>query len=139
MRLHPPFPIATRKCTNNYKIPDTNVIIEEGTSIFFSTLGLQYDDKYYDEPKKFKPERYSDSQKTIKNFEEMPNLVFGDGPRNCIGMRLGKLQSKIAIVLLLNKFRFELDDQHKNTELKLNPRSIVLAPINGLNLKVYSR
>lgn len=54
-------------------------------------------------------------------------------------MRLGKLQSKIAIVLLLHKFRFELDDQHKNTELKLNPRSIVLSPINGLNLKVYSR
>lgn len=85
LRLHPPFPVVTRKCTNNYKIPDTNVIIEEGTSIFMSTLGLQHDEKYYDEPKKFKPERYSDSQKTIKNFEEMPNLVFGDGPRNCIG------------------------------------------------------
>lgn len=137
--MHPPFPISTRKCTHDYKIPDTDVVIEEGTSIFFPTLGLQYDDKYYDEPTKFKPERYFDSQKTVKNFEDMPNLVFGDGPRNCIAMRFGKLQSKIAIVLLLRKFKFELGDQHKNNELKLNPRSIVLAPINGLNLKAYSR
>lgn len=85
LRLHPPFPIGTRKCTQNYQIPNTNVTIEEGTSIFFPTLGLQYDAKYYDEPRKFKPERYSDSQKIHRNFEEMPNMVFGEGPRNCIG------------------------------------------------------
>ncbi|XP_055304014.1 uncharacterized protein LOC129569305 [Sitodiplosis mosellana] len=139
LRLHPPFPIGTRKCTKNFNIPDTDIIIEKGTSIFFPTLGLQYDEKYYEEAEKFKPERYYDQQKTSRNFEEMPDLVFGLGSRNCIGMRLGKLQSKIAIVLLLRKFKFDLDDQHKNIELKLNPRSIVLAPMNGLNLKVYSR
>ncbi|XP_031624986.1 probable cytochrome P450 6d5 [Contarinia nasturtii] len=139
LRLHPPFPIATRNCSRNYQIPGTNVTIEEGTPIFFSTIGLQYDEKYYAEPNKFKPERYSSAQSINRSFDEMPNLVFGEGPRNCIAKRLGKLQSKIAIILLIEKFIFELDDQHKNTELTLDPRSIVLAPINGLNFKVSSR
>lgn len=139
MRLHPPFSFNMRRCTNNYKIPDLDVVVEEGTLIFFSVTGLQYDPKYYDEPKKFKPERYSEEQKAGKGFVEMPNLTFGDGPRNCLGMRFGKLQSKIAIVLLLRKFRFELADEHKNTELKLNPLSATPYPINGINLKVVSR
>lgn len=137
LRLHPPFPAAGRMCTNDYKIPDSDFVIEEGTTIFFSALGLQMDPKYYDEPQKFKPERYNGD--VNKSFEEMPNLVFGSGPRNCLGMRLGLLQSKIALVLLLQKFEFELDERHKNTELKINPTSPVLASIGGLNLKAKRR
>lgn len=139
LRLHPPFPVASRKCTNDYKIPGSDVVIETGTMLFFSASALQTDPKYYDEPKKFKPERYNESQIADKGFNDMPNLVFGEGPRNCLGIRLGKLQSKIAIVLLLQKFKFELDDLHKETELIMNPSSVVLAPIHGLNLKIMRR
>lgn len=139
LRLHPSFPFYTRKCTKNYQIPDTNVVIEEGTLLYFSVTGLQYDPKYYDEPTKFKPERQSEAYKAGKTFVDMPNLTFGDGQRNCLGMRFGKLQSKIAIVLLLRKFKFDLADQHKNTELKLNPFAPTPYPIHGINLKVFCR
>lgn len=139
LRLHPPFSISARQCSKEYRIPDTNVVIEKGTTVFFSTLGLHYDPKYYDEPDKFMPERYGETNGPTKSFLEMPNLTFGDGPRNCLGLRLGKLQSKIAIILLLHKFKFELDDMHKGTELKISPISVVLAPTNGINLKVLSR
>lgn len=104
-----------------------------------STLGLHYDPKYYDEPQKFTPERYSEPNGGSKNLLGKPNLTFGDGPRNCLGIRLGLLQSKIAIILLLRKFKFELDDVHKGKELKISPVSVVLAPMNGINLKVVSR
>lgn len=137
--MHPPFGVAGRKCTQNYKIPGTNVVIEEGTLLMFSASGLQYDPKYYDEPKKFNPERFSDERKAGKGFIETPNLTFGDGPRNCLGMRMGKLQSKVAIVLLLQKFKFELADEHKNTELKLHPLAVVQTPVNGINLIVTKR
>lgn len=125
-------------CTKTYKIPDTEVTIEEGTTLLFSAIGLQYDPQYYDQPKEFIPERYSESE-TSKSFVDMPNMVFGEGPRNCLGIRFGKIQPKIAIVLLLRKFKFELDDIHKNTELKLNPASVVLMPLHGVNLKVARR
>lgn len=107
--------------------------------VFFTPGGLQCDPKYYDEPKKFKPERYNESETADKGFEEMPNLVFGLGPRNCLGMRLGLLQSKIALILLLKQFKFDLDEQHKNTELKMNPSGVILTPINGVHLKVLRR
>lgn len=125
-------------CTKTYQIPDTDVIIEEGTSLLFSAIGLQYDSKYYENPTKFIPERYSDSA-SGKSFTEMPNLVFGQGPRNCLGIGFGKLQPKIAIILLMRKFKFELADEHKDTDLKLNPGSVCLTPVNGVNLKVFSR
>lgn len=139
MRLHPPFPVINRTCSKTFKLPGTDVVIDEGTNILFSVTGLQYDPRYYDEPKKFKPERHNDVQIIGKNSVETPNLVFGDGPRNCLGMRLGKLQSKIAIILLLQKFKFELDNIHKNTELKINPISNVLTSQNGLNMLVLRR
>lgn len=137
--MHPPLTSIQRTCSKEYKIPDSNIVIEKGTMVMFSATGLHYDPKYYDEPKKFKPERYSDTHKSDKSFIERPNLAFGDGPRNCLGMRMGKLQSKIGVVLLLQKFRFELADEHKNTELKFNPVSFVLVPINGINLIAFRR
>lgn len=84
LRLHPPFPVTSRMCTKTYKIPDTDVIIEEGTTLLFSAIGLQYDPQYYEQPEQFIPERYSESHSS-KSFVEMPNLVFGEGPRNCLG------------------------------------------------------
>lgn len=125
-------------CTKTYKIPDTDVTIDEGTTLLFSAIGLQYDPKYYDQPEEFIPERYSESE-AGKSFVEMPSMVFGEGPRNCLGIRFGKIQPKIAIILLLRKFKFELDDIHKDTELKLNPASVVLMPLNGVNLIVSRR
>lgn len=105
----------------------------------FVSTGLQYDPKYYEDPKKFNPDRYSDEQKAGKTFIEMPNLTFGEGPRKCLGGRLGVLQSKTAAISLLHKFRFELADEHKGSELKMNPLARATTPVNGINLKVFSR
>lgn len=54
-------------------------------------------------------------------------------------MNLGKLQSKVGVVLLLRKFRFELADEHKTTELELDPYNFGMAPLHGINLKVFAR
>lgn len=69
----------------------------------------------------------------------MPFLAFGDGPRICIGLRLAKLQTKLAICLLLQRFKFELSDEHKNTPLKYKSSTIIKSPTNGINLKVTQR
>lgn len=114
------------------------MIIEKGTPVLFSITGPQYDPKYYDQPETFNPDRFKDDQ-INRNSVGSPYLVFGDGPRNCIGMRLGKLQAKIGVCLLLRKFAFELGAQHINQKLKLDPQSLVRAPITGINLKVKAR
>lgn len=139
LRMHAPFGVLNRQCTKDYKLSDSSLVIEKGSMIVISVNGIQYDEQYYDNPEKFQPERFVDKHNGSKSSVEMPFLAFGDGPRNCLGLRLGKLQSKLGVITLLRKFRFELDEQHQNKELKLNPKSPSKCPVNGINLKVFSR
>lgn len=119
----------------DYKIDDTNIVIEEGTSIIIPVAAIHRDPKYFPDPNEFRPERFDDERVANKNFIEMPYIPFGDGPRICIGLRLAKLQIKIGLVLLLQKFHFELDEQHIGKELQIDPRSIAKLPIGGINLR----
>lgn len=133
--MHTPFGFFTRRCVNDYKIPDSDVTIEKGTSIMISVDGIHYDPEYYEEPTKFQPERFGNEK---MSFNENPFLSFGDGPRNCIGLRFAKLQTKLGVVLLLRKFRFDLSQEHELKE-RMNPRGLAKQPSTGINLKVEFR
>lgn len=101
-------------------------------------LGIHYDPKYYPEPEKFIPERFSPENYADKTILTMPYLPFGEGPRNCIGLRLGKMQVKVALVLLLQKYNFNLaGNTLKPIEFAIG--SFLLAPVGGLQLKVSKR
>lgn len=134
LRKYPVLPLLNRTCVKDYKIPGTDKIIEKGVEIFLPIYGLQNDATYYEQPEKFKPERFID-----ESVAKKPYYPFGDGPRNCIGMRLGKMQTKVGIVIMLQKFKYELEDRLKNSEMKFDPNSFLLAPLGGLHLKVSKR
>lgn len=73
-----------RKCTKDYQIPGTNVIIEKGLSVLIPAVALQRDPEYFVDPQLFDPERFNEDNKyKIKDFTYIP---FGDGPRICIGV-----------------------------------------------------
>jgi len=72
-----------RMCTKPYRIPGTDVDLEKNIQIFIPVMGLHYDPKYYPEPERFDPERFSDKEK--KNRSQYSYLPFGEGPRICIG------------------------------------------------------
>lgn len=137
--MHPPLGNLGRQCMKDYKIAGTDIVIEKGTPVYFSVEGIQYEEQYYEQPNTFWPERFDERRNGNKTSLEMPFLSFGDGPRNCLGLRLAKLQTKLAIITLLQKYRFELDDQHQNKEIELNPQSFTKYPMNGINLKVFTR
>ena len=62
------------------------------------------------------------------------------GPRNCIGARMGKLQTKLGLATLLLKFKFELVDQslmHK--ELEFDPPQFILTPKTSVILRATPR
>lgn len=83
MRLYPAAHTFVRVCTENYTIPDTNIVIEEGTTVAIPTMSIHRDPEYFPEPDKFDPERFSDINKAkIPQYVYMP---FGEGPRICIG------------------------------------------------------
>ncbi|XP_058830801.1 probable cytochrome P450 6d4 [Topomyia yanbarensis] len=136
LRKYPSVPFLNRECTKEYPIPGTNVTIPKGTPIIIPVMGLHNDPNFFPEPEKFVPERFSDEkQATSKAY-----IPFGTGPRNCIGMRMGKIQTKVGLVSLLSKFNFDLADEGQmNKELKLDPRSLILMPVGGINLTITKK
>lgn len=122
-----------------FRVPDTEMVIEKGTMLMFSISGLQYDSNNYDEPEKFNPDRCGMDTTADKSLHGSRFLAFGDGPRTCIGMRLALLQTRLAICLLLRKFKFELADEHLAKPLQWSPNAVVKKPINGIHLKVTAR
>jgi cytochrome P450 len=70
----------------DYKIPGTDFVIKKDEGVVIPILGLHRDEKYWPEPDKFIPERFSPENKSKIN--QYAYLPFGQGPRNCIGNSL---------------------------------------------------
>lgn len=72
-----------RECNEDYKIDNTDIVIEKGIRLIISVLGLHMDPEYYPNPEKFNPDRFSDEE----NEKRIPftYLPFGEGHRMCIG------------------------------------------------------
>lgn len=76
-------PFLDRRTLNDYPIPESDLVIEKGTPVLIPMVGLHYDDRYFPDPEKYDPERFSEENNArIPPFAYLP---FGGGPRLCIG------------------------------------------------------
>lgn len=136
LRKYPVLPILNRECVKDYTIPGTDIVLEKGTAILIPALALSHDENYFPNPTKFDPKRFAEKNRS----PSMSYIPFGDGPRNCIGMRLGKLQTKVGLILMMQNARYELGDKkYYNEELTMAPGGSLLAPEGGINLKITPR
>ncbi|XP_052843561.1 probable cytochrome P450 6a14 [Drosophila gunungcola] len=133
LRKHPIIPQLLRETNQSYKVPNTELIIEKGTTVLIPIHNIHHDADLYREPERFDPSRFDPEE--VKSRHPFSYLPFGDGPRNCIGLRFGKMQAKIGIVSLLKHFNFGVS---KLTEipLTLDTRSPTLSTKYGVHLKV---
>ncbi|XP_053598699.1 cytochrome P450 6k1-like [Microplitis demolitor] len=133
LRKYPTLPVLDRVANDNYKIPDSNLVIEKGTPIMIPVSALQYDPEYFPNPEKYDPERFSETnKKTIKPSTYLP---FGEGPHNCIGMRIGLLQVKVGLLKLLPKYEFTPCEKTL-IPLRLSPKSLFTVAHGGVFLNV---
>lgn len=123
LRKYPPVPFLGRTCTSDYKIPNTDVVIDKGCAILISLLGLHYDPQYFPEPDRFDPERFS--AEDVSKRDTFCYLPFGDGQRNCIGERIGLLSVKMAIAHIVKNFEFEVV-KGTPVPLKVSPNTFLL-------------
>lgn len=138
LRKYPPLPVLQRQCLHSYQVPGSEVTIDPETIVYFPIIGLQRDNDLYPNPTQFIPERFTDP--TYERILKSAYFPFGDGPRNCIAFRLGKIMVKLGVAAIVSKFNIvSTDTVDQREELKLNRHALLLAPENGINLKLTSR
>jgi len=136
LRKYPPLPILNRECTKDYKIPGTDVVLEKGLATVIPVLALHHDPKYYPEPERFDPERFNEDEKAKRH--QYVYLPFGEGPRICIGMRFGQMQTKVGLVSLLSKYQISVSKKTP-VPIAIDPNTFTLSPLGGMWLQIRKR
>lgn len=132
LRKYPPVTNLFRLTQNDYKIPGTDLVIEKGMTVWIPAYAIQHDPEYYPEPEKFMPERFT--AELVAQREITKWLPFGEGPRNCIGLRFGMMVTRIGLSTLLNSFDLSIC-ANTAIPLKFVPKTFVLTPEGGVYLK----
>ncbi|XP_046751467.1 probable cytochrome P450 6a14 [Diprion similis] len=136
LRKYPAIPILNRECTDEIDLPGTGLRVAKGTAIIIPVYGIHSDPGVFPEPEKFDPERFT--EENIASRHQYHYLPFGEGPRNCIGMRFGLLQTKVALAKLLSKYRFKPGPGLK-VPMVLDKGNIPIGPAGGMILRIEER
>uniref|UniRef100_A0A182MYK0 Uncharacterized protein n=1 Tax=Anopheles dirus TaxID=7168 RepID=A0A182MYK0_9DIPT len=131
--------LLNRECIRDYQYDDGRGVkftIEKGALIFIPIVGMHYDPKYYPNPERFDPERFSVENR--KNIQSGTYLPFGSGPRNCIGSRFALMETKVVLYYLLLHFRV-IPFAKTQIPLKLKKSSTQFATEQGIWLEFQSR
>ncbi|MBK8489410.1 MAG: cytochrome P450 [Saprospirales bacterium] len=131
MRLFPPAHAFGRiamadDAIMGYRIP-------KGSSVFFSVYGLHRNPDYWPDPERFDPNRFAPGKE--KERPKLAYMPFGAGPRMCIGNHFALVEIQLLLVLLLQRFSFELVPGQQIVPQPL----VTLKPRDGILMKVKNK
>ncbi len=131
MRIYPPAWI-----TDRVALKDDNAFgykISAGSLVVPYIYGVHHNEKYWPEPKKFMPERFSkENKKQHKPFSYLP---FGGGPRLCIGNNFAIMEMQLVLARMAARYDFEVLPDQIIEGLPL----VTLRPKYGIKMKVKRR
>ncbi|GAB0087599.1 Cytochrome P450 [Sergentomyia squamirostris] len=133
LRMYPSAVFLFRMSASNYKVPNSSLVIEKGTELFIPVHSIHMDPEIYPKPNTFDPERFS--AENVKDRHSMAYLPFGDGPRNCIGMRFALMELAVAISFILNNFQLTINPKTQ-LPLQFDPKEIAIYPKGGIWIDV---
>ncbi|XP_055350212.1 cytochrome P450 3A24-like [Paramacrobiotus metropolitanus] len=102
LRLFPPISRSERSCNAEWTYE--GVTYEEGTIVAIPIFAIHRDPENWPEPEVYNPERFSKENRA--NIKPYSFMTFGQGPRNCIGMRFALYEIKMVMASILKNYRF---------------------------------
>uniref|UniRef100_A0AAT9UTT0 Cytochrome P450 6PZ29 n=1 Tax=Maconellicoccus hirsutus TaxID=177089 RepID=A0AAT9UTT0_MACHI len=132
LRKYPPVGMLQRRTCQDYNIPGSDVIIPEDTPIIISVHGIHMDEKYYENPQEFRPERFTEQEQSKRaRFTYLP---FGEGPRICIGSRFARLAMKVGLINALKKSSYQVSPRMR-FPIKMDSALGLLTPRDAILLQ----
>ncbi|WP_288941985.1 cytochrome P450 [uncultured Roseovarius sp.] len=101
LRLYPSAAFFARDASDDLQIK--NVSISKGDALFFPVYSLHRNEKLWDAPESYRPERFLSGK--IPRGQYIP---FGDGPRICLGAQYAETEIMVLMASVLRKITFSL-------------------------------
>lgn len=101
LRLHPPSYIISRAVRADDVV--TGFRVRKGGSTVLSPLLLHHDERYWDAPNEWRPERWLDGE-AEKRRPRFAFIPFSAGPRQCIGNSFSLMESTLVLATLAQRF-----------------------------------
>jgi cytochrome P450 len=131
MRLYPPVWSLGRFVASDYTLDKYTV--PAGSTIMMSQYIMHRDPRYYNEPDRFDPERWSSEAKSsLPRFSYFP---FGGGIRACIGESFAWMEGILLIATISRQWKMHLIPGHR---VELDP-GITLRAKYGMKMRLERR
>eukprot|EP00560_Eucampia_antarctica_P005118 CAMPEP_0197840784 /NCGR_PEP_ID=MMETSP1437-20131217/45805_1 /TAXON_ID=49252 ORGANISM="Eucampia antarctica, Strain CCMP1452" /NCGR_SAMPLE_ID=MMETSP1437 /ASSEMBLY_ACC=CAM_ASM_001096 /LENGTH=640 /DNA_ID=CAMNT_0043450447 /DNA_START=65 /DNA_END=1987 /DNA_ORIENTATION=+ len=156
LRMYPEPPLLIRRCRSEDKLPKgggRESTIIRGMDIFISLYNIHRDPKFWPEPNKFDPERFTRKYTNPdvpewrgfdpEKWENLlyPNevasdfayLPFGGGARKCIGDNFATLEATVTLAMVLRRFDFDWDESFFKDKIDVMDEPFKLDHPVGMN------
>jgi len=133
MRLYPPVWVIGRRALapfrlGGYELPaDTNILI--------SQIVMHRDARYFPNPEKFDPLRWSANGAGSASLPRFAYFPFGGGPRVCIGAGFAMMEAALLLATIAQQFRVQIVSPKR---VKMLP-SVTLRPRGGIQVTLKRR
>lgn len=131
MRWMPPVSGVGRQAIEDVQIGEYN--IDAGTSFILNFYSVHHDERYWDNPSEFRPERFSESESADRH--RYAYLPFGGGARVCVGNSFAMMEAQILLATIAQKFTLSLDPNQKVIPVA----RISTYPKDGLPMRLQQR
>ncbi|PHH92770.1 hypothetical protein CDD83_5176 [Cordyceps sp. RAO-2017] len=115
LRLNPAVPSAGLRLPPRGGVAVNGVWIPENTTIVTPQYSLMRDERYFDRPEEWIPERFTTRPELILNKDAF--VPWSIGRRSCIGKNLSLMEIRVAAALLLTEFDFEFAPGEDGTDM----------------------
>jgi cytochrome P450 len=109
MRLYPPAWVIGRRAIEEYPLGD--YVVPPRGVIFMSQYVMHRDPRFFDEPERFDPDRWTpEFKQTLPKFAYFP---FGGGARHCIGEQFAWMEQILLLVTIAQTWQLRLVPGHR--------------------------
>ncbi len=131
MRLYPPAWMTTRFLLKEHSVG--GYTLPAGALVILSQYVTHRDGRYYPEPQRFLPERWTQGERAARPPHAY--FPFGGGARRCIGEGLAILEGVLLVATLANRWRLRLASDREVTPQPF----ITLSPRGGMPMRLERR